>query len=442
MERTQGLEDVSTKLLRVAELARQRPQEVFTALAHHIDAELLRTAYARTRKDGAAGVDGQTAADYEENLENNLRSLLERFKSGSYFAPPVRRVHIPKRGGETRPIGLPTFEDKILQRAVVMVLNVIYEQDFLDCSFGFRPNRSAHQALQALWDALMGMGGGWVLEVDIRHFFDSVEHHHLRGILDQRVRDGVIRRSIDKWLKAGVMEEGGVTRPVSGTPQGGVISPLLANIYLHEVLDVWFEREVRPRLNGRAALIRYADDVAIAFEQEVDARRVLTVLPKRFGKYGLTLHPEKTRLLDFRRPSSDDDNRGSFELLGFTHFWGRSRKGSWVVQRKTSPGRFGRALKRIAEWCNVHRHLPVRDQQRDLVRKLNGHYAYFGITGNNRALERFVYEVRSVWRRWLDRRSNRARMTWARFNLLLQHYPLPTPRVVHSIYRRAASPNI
>jgi group II intron reverse transcriptase/maturase len=405
-------------------------------LAHHIDVEFLRVAYQQTRKDGAVGVDEQTAADYAANLEGNLQSLLDRFKSGTYYASPVRRVEIPKGDGTTRPLGIPTFEDKVLQRAVAMVLNAVYEQDFLGCSYGFRPGRSAHQALEALWHATMNVGGGWVLEIDIRHFFDSVGHGHLRAILDQRVRDGVIRRTIDKWLNAGVQHDGALRYPDGGTPQGGVISPLLANVYLHEVLDVWFEQEVCPRLDGSASLIRYADDATMVFAQEADARRVLAVLAKRFAKYGLTLHPEKTKLIDFRRPTGNGDGPGSFDVLGFTHFWGRSRKGNWMVQRKTSRSRFGRALHRVAEWCRRNRHRSVREQHKTLVVKVRGHYNYFGITGNSRALGRFWYEVKRVWKKWLDRRSGRKQMTWERFALLVGRYPLPWPRVVHSVYRR------
>ena len=330
---------------------------------------------------------------------------------------------------------VPTFEDKVLQRAVAMVLNAVYEQDFLSCSYGFRPGRSAHQALDALWRATMNVGGGWVIEVDIRHFFDSVGHGHLRTILDQRVRDGVIRRTIDKWLNAGVQHDGAIRYPDGGTPQGGVISPLLANVYLHEVLDVWFEQEVRPRLDGSASLIRYADDATMVFAREADARRVMTVLAKRFARYGLTLHPAKTKLIDFRKPTGNGGGPGSFDVLGFTHFWGRSRKGTWVVQRKTSRSRFGRGLHRVVEWCRRNRHRPVREQHKALVAKVRGHHNYFGITGNSRALGSFMYEAQRAWRKWLNRRSGRARMTWERFNLIVRRYPLPEPRVVHSIYR-------
>jgi RNA-directed DNA polymerase len=436
MQRTQTLDNVSTKLQRIAELARKAPTMAIRTLAHHIDVEFLHVAYQQTRKDGAVGVDEQTAADYAVNLEGNLQSLLDRFKLGTYYASPVRRVEIPKPDGSKRPLGIPTFEDKVLQRAVAMVLNAVYEQDFLDCSYGFRPGRSAHHALEALWHATMDVGGGWVLEIDIRHFFDSVGHGHLRAILDQRVRDGVIRRTIDKWLNAGVQHDGAIRYPDDGTPQGGVISPLLANVYLHEVLDVWFEREVRPRLDGSASLIRYADDATMVFAQEADARRVLSVLAKRFAKYGLTLHPEKTRLIDFRRPPGNGTGPGSFDVLGFTHFWGPARKGNWVVQRKTSRSRFGRALHRVAEWCRQNRHRSVREQHKMLVAKVRGHYNYFGITGNSRALGRFWYEVKRVWKKWLGRRSGREQMTWERFALLVGRYPLPWPRVVHSVYRR------
>jgi RNA-directed DNA polymerase len=448
MSATPSAGSVSTKQQRIAELASNAPQTALTTLAHHVDAEWLREAYRCVRKDGAVGVDGQTAADYENGLEANLESLLGRFKSGSYRAPPVRRVHIPKGDGRsTRPIGIPTLEDKILQRAVVMLLEPIYEHDFMDCSYGFRPGRSAHMALEALWKGLMSVAGGWVLEVDIRSFFDSVDHAQLRGILEQRVRDGVVRRAIDKWLKAGVSENGAVTHPELGTPQGGVISPLLANVYLHEVLDKWFAQQVRPRLDGEAVLVRYADDFVIAFAREQDARRVQDVLAKRFTKYGLTLHPDKTRLLDFRRPTrrrdSDDTGGGprprSFDLLGFTHFWGASRRGKMVVRRKTASTRLRRSVKRIAQWCRAHRHAPIRDQHRALSQKVRGHLAYFGITGNARSLSAFVRAIERVWRKWLDRRSDTG-MTWERFARLLRRLPLPPVRIVHSIYLNAANP--
>jgi len=437
---------VSTKQQRIAELAKQSPEMGFTSLAYHIDLRWLYEAYLRVRPDGAAGVDGQTIEDYTADLRVNLQTLLDRAKSGTYWAPPVRRVHIPKgTGGDTRPIGIPTFEDKVLQRAVVMVLEPVYEQDFLDCSYGFRPGRSAHQALEALWQQTMALGGGWIVEVDIRKFFDTLDHAQLREFLRQRVRDGVLLRLIGKWLNAGALEEGAVTFPEAGTPQGGVISPLLANVYLHYVLDVWFERDVKPLLKGKAFLIRYADDFVMGFACEGDARRVLEVLPKRFARYGLTLHPDKTRLVPFRRPPhrptrttvQGEAQPGTFDLLGFTHYWERSRTGIWVVKRKTASSRLSRALKKIAQWCRLNRHQPLAEQHQTLVQKLLGHYAYYGITGNFSGVHRFQLAVQHIWRKWLSRRRRRGFLSWSNFFRLLDRLVLPVAKVVHSVYRRA-----
>jgi group II intron reverse transcriptase/maturase len=432
---------VSTKQRRIAELARIHPEVSFTSLAHHMDLQWLNEAFQRARKDGAVGVDGQTAEDYEKELGKNLRNLLERAKSGTYFAPPVRRVHIPKgTGSETRPIGIPSFEDKLLQRAVQMVLEPLYEQEFYDCSYGFRPGRSAHDALQTLWDGLMRMGGGWIIDLDIRKFFDTLDHACLRDILKRRVNDGVLLRLIGKWLNAGILEDGELSYPARGTPQGGVISPMLSNIYLHEVLDKWFFNEVKPRLKGEAFLIRFADDEVLVFARKEDAERVMEVLPKRFGKYGLTVHPEKTRLIWFGKPeeregeTQDPPRWEKFTFLGFTHYWGRSRKGQWVVKRKTEAGRFTRALKKVAEWCRRNRHEPLKDQQRVLAQKLRGHYAYYGITGNGRSLSNFLYEVKRVWRKWLMRRTRGHYIRWERFIDILRRYPLPAAKVVHSCY--------
>lgn len=435
-----NLGSISTRLRRIARLAREDRERSFLSLAHLIDEHWLREAYSRTRKDGAAGIDGRTAKQYEENLGGNLRSLLDRFKSGLYRAPPVKRAHVPKgNGSETRAIGIPTFEDKVLQRAVAMVLEAIYEEDFLDCSFGFRPGRSAHDALRVLRKELSELGGGWVLEVDIRSFFDELDRDHLRSFLDRRVRDGVIRRAIGKWLQAGVMEEGRVHHPEAGTPQGGVISPLLANVYLHEVVDRWWEEEVQPRLRGRAALVRYADDLVIVFADEHDARRVAEVLPKRLARFGLRLHPEKTRRVRFRRPrwgsdGSGPEGPGTFVFLGFTHFWGKGgrQRGSWVVKRTTAASRFARSMNRMRERCRQCRHDPVVTQQRRLSRALQGHYGYYGITGNFHALDNFYRQVTREWRKWLDRRSGKRSMPWERVVRLLDAYPLPRPKIVHA----------
>lgn len=423
--------NVSTRLKRIAELARTLPGKPIRSLAHHIDLELMREAYRRTRKDGATGIDGVTATEYERRLEQNLTHLIDRFKSGTYKAPAVRRTYIEKADGGQRPLGIPTFEDKVLQRAVTTVLEAVYEQDFLPSSYGYRPNVGALHALRDLREQMMVGRGCWVLEADIRSFFDRMVHGHLRSFLDQRVRDGVIRRMIDKWLKAGVMEQGRVHFPEDGAPQGGVISPLLANIYLHEVLDVWVEREVRPRMRGWIRLIRYADDFVICFEREDDARRVAEVLPKRLAKYGLTLHPDKTRLFQYTEPKDDDDEPPSFTFLGFTHYWARSRTGSWVIKRKTNAKRLARKSHEIWVWCRKHRHEPVEWQRKRLASRLTGYYNYFGITCNYDALAQLYRNVRRAWHYWLSRRSQRAKILWTEFEQLMERFPLPRPRIVH-----------
>lgn len=437
--------DVLTKQQQIAELAAAKPGVGFTSLNHYLDMDWFKEAYRRLRSDSAPGVDGQTVEAYGKDLEKNLEELIERAKSGRYHAPPVRRVHIPKGDGkETRPIGIPTTEDKVLQRAVTMILEPIYEQEFKEFSFGFRPGRSAHQALEYLWQQCMDNQVKWILDVDIRSYFDTIGHAKLREIVGQRVQDGVVRRLIGKWLKAGVMEAGVLSYRQEGTPQGGVVSPILSNIYLHEVLDTWFDEEVKVRLKGRAFLIRYADDCVMGFEYEEDARRVYAVLPKRFEKYGLRLHPTKTRLIPFARPCRRQEHeqrkaeqeQGTFDFLGFTHYWGKTRKGGYAVKRKTAAKRLNRSLKAINQWLQRHMHLGVREQWQVLMQKLKGHFAYYGITGNGEALEQYREEVKRLWHKWLDRRTRRrGGMTWERFNQLLRrNFPFPPARVVHSIY--------
>lgn len=431
--------------------AQRSPKIAFTSLAHYIDLEWLIEAFHRTRKDGAAGIDDVTGKQYADNLNENLQNLLDRLKSGTYKAPPVKRKHIPKgTSGETRPIGIPTFEDKIVQRAVVMLLEPIYEHDFYDGSFGFRPKRSAHQALQEVWNATMEVAGGWVLEVDIRKFFDTIDHGQLQELVSQRIRDGVIRRLIGKWLNAGVMEDGNITYSDEGTPQGGVISPLLANIYLHYVLDEWFEQIVKPLMQGKCRLIRFADDFVIVFQKKYDADRVMKVISKRFEKCGLAVHPEKTKLIDFRAPyhyercreEKLNDNRNkcgkpeTFDLLGFTHYWDKTRKGNWAVTRKTMKSRLARSIQRIRQWCRENRHKPVREQWEKLKAKANGHYAYYGITGNIRSLKEFLWQTERQWKYWLNRRNRENNMTWEKFRLFKECYPLPSPKIVHSIFKQ------
>lgn len=424
-----------TKRHWIVELARKKPGEVLFSLHHVIDFEWMREAYWLTRKDGATGIDGATAKDYEANLEANLRGLRERIISGSYQAPPVRRTYIPKADGSQRPLGIPTFEDKVAQRAIAMVLEAVYEQDFLPCSYGFRPGRSAHQALRHLSGVITLRRQCWVLDVDIRKYFDTISHRELRAILDRRVTDGVIRRMIDKWLNAGVLEEGRLHFATAGTPQGGVISPILSNIFLHHVLDRWFAEEVRPRLSGGANLVRFADDFVMTFEAHRDAKRVLEVLGKRFGRFGLTLHPDKTRFIDFRPQRHGGTPAGcqatTFDFLGFTHTWVKSRKGKDVVRQTTTKSRLARALTAVADWCRRNRHRPMRDQHARLSTALTGHYAYYGITGNIWQLRRYRQQIAKVWHKWLERRTRGTRLTWASFNAFLARHPLPRARIVH-----------
>jgi RNA-directed DNA polymerase len=416
-------------------MARTHRDRAFASLHHVLDLDWMLEAYRTTRKDGATGIDGVAAAEYAEELEANLLDLLGRIKSGRYQAPPVRRSYIPKADGTQRPLGIPTFEDKVAQRAIVMLLEAIYEQDFLPCSYGFRPGRSAHDALHELRTALMTQGMRWVLDIDIKRYFDTIPHSQLRSFLDRRVADGVVRRMIDKWLKAGVLESGSLSRAIEGTPQGGVISPLLANIYLHYVLDEWVAAVVAPRLKGRYILARYADDLVMAFEDHLDAKRVFRALDRRLTRYGLTLHPEKSRFIDFRfrRPGGQRHPATSgttFDFLGFTHVWGRSRKGKDVVRQVTAKGRFARALAAVSEWCQRNRHQSIQHQHAHLSAMLRGHYGYYGVTGNGRRIRWYLHQVERIWKKWLSRRGRHGNFRWDRLRELLGRHPLPPARIM------------
>ena len=392
-------------------------------------------AYAWTRRDGAAGIDGVTAAEYEVGLWERLEKLVDLLKGGNYRAPPVKRVNIPKTGSgnEKRPIGIPTYEDKILQRAIVMVLEPILGREFYDFSYGFRPGKSAHHALKQLWKESMSMNGGYVIDMDISKYFDTIDHGLLREMLRRRVSDGVITRVIGKWLKAGVMDGDKRIYPEKGTPQGGVISPLLSNLYLHEVLDDWFVKTVKPRMKGKASMIRFADDAVIICELKEDAERIYKVLGSRFAKYGLTIHPEKTRLLDFSKPGNGQrKGKNSFAFLGFTHYWTKSRKGIWIVGRKTDSNRLKRAITAINVWCRANRFQPMREQWRMLKAKITGHYAYYGVSLNYRSISEFYRRVESVWLKWLNRRGHKGYRNWNSFLDYLKDWPLPKPRIIHS----------
>ncbi|MDH5727214.1 MAG: group II intron reverse transcriptase/maturase [Nitrospira sp.] len=436
---------VSTKLRELATQASDHPDRVFTNLAHHLDVEFLREAYRRTKKNSSPGVDGVTAQAYAEHLDENLRALHERMRSGQYQAPPVKRKWLDKPDGGRRPIGMPAFEDKIVQRAVAMLLEQIYEHDFHDFSYGFRRQRRPHDALQELREQCGQTNTHWIIDADVSGYFDAIDHSHLREFLKQRVNDGSIMRFIGKWLNAGVLDEGIHYHPETGSPQGGVISPILANIYLHYVLDVWFVDEVQPRLQGRAFIIRFADDFVIGCEYEEDARRIMAVLPKRFSRFGLTIHPEKSHLIAFGRPrvafsSRSNQNRqspgsgnGTFDFLGFTHYWARSRRGYWVIKRRTAGKRLRRTSHALWEWCRTNRHMPLPQQHKRLRQKLSGHYNYFGVRANYAQLAVILRQAERAWHYWLNRRRRHPDYNWEEFRHLLKTYPLPKPKIVHSI---------
>lgn len=431
--------DMSTGLRKVAERAKREPAARFNSLAHLIDEELLTRAFRRLRRDAAVGVDGISKEQYGQALESNLKDLHERLRTKRYRHQPIRRVHIPKeQGRKTRPIGISTIEDKVVQSALREVLEAVYEQDFLDCSHGFRPQRNAHGAVRALTRAVNWRKANWILEFDIQSFFDSVDRTQLLKMLQARVADGSMLRLIGKCLHVGVLDGEELSEPSEGTVQGSTLSPLLGNVYLHHVLDLWFTEEVMPRLHGRAMFVRYADDGIFGFEYEEDARRVMAVLGKRLARFGLTLHPEKTRLLDFRKPLPERKKGRSpttFDFLGFTWYWRTVRGGRWSVRCKTRRARLARAIRAVHVWCKEHRHLSVKEQHAALTRRVQGHINYFGVNGNTRSLRMFMHQVRRRWFRWLRRRSQRTRLTWAKFLELVKVYPLPTPRIVVSIWK-------
>lgn len=426
---------VSLKLYQLRAQAKQHPSRVFTTLHHLVDVKFLHEAYRRTRKDAAKGADGVTAEEYAVNLKSNLESLHQRFKEGSYVAPFVRRVWIEKEDNSQRPIGIPSFEDKILQRAVSMILSAIYEVDFYDFSYGFREKRSPHDALKSVRDGCYEAKVNTIIDADVSKFFDNMPHDRIREILRLRINDGKILQLIGKWLKAGVVEDGQISYPSCGSPQGGVISPLIANIFLHHVLDKWFVKEVQPRLKGRSFLVRFADDFILGCESQVDANKTMRVLYKRFEKYGLTIHPDKSKRVHFRWPSrfSKKSKTGTFDFLGFTHFWARSRNNHWVVKRQTMRKRQAKAMRVIYLYCQCNKHEPLSDQLKGLCVKLKGLYNYYGIRGNYRSLWMMYQYTRECWRKWLSRRSNTGEISWEKFEAFLKVWRLPQPTITKMV---------
>jgi RNA-directed DNA polymerase len=427
-----------TKYIRIAELAKEDRERKFFSIAHLLTPDALYEAFESLRKDASAGVDGVTYAGYEVEAWENIQKLHDRVKSGQYRAQPLRRVYIPKEDGRQRPISIPSLEDKILQKAAVDLLNAIYEQDFLGCSYGFRPGRGAQDALDEVGRVICRRPISYVLEADIRGYFDAIVRGLLIEMVEKRVIDGQLLRLIGKWINIGVIDDGRLLVTETGTGQGQIVSPLLANIYLHYVLDEWFEKVVKPRLKGEAYEIRYCDDFILCFQFREDAEKALDVLVKRFEKYGLTLHPEKTRLIEFGRyalTKSEKPGRpkpATFDFLGFTHICKRSRGGKFTVHVRTMRKRLKRSLQRIALWCREHRHDPVEDQQRSLNRKLRGHYEYYGRSTNSPRLSEFYQEVRRIWHKWLNRRTRGKPLPWDEYVHLLHRYPLLRPRITRS----------
>ena len=425
---------VSTKLARIAEQSKRDATWVFTTLAHLMDEDFLTEAFHQLRKDAAAGIDEMTVTEYAVNLGERIADLHRRLVAREYRAQPARRVWIPKGDGGQRPLAILVLEDKIVQRAVAMLLEAIYEPHFCEFSFGFRRQRSAHQALTYLRQQCLEHDINWIIDADIAKFFDTISWEQLRAILQKRVNDGAILRLIGMWLHVGVVEGDQVTNQEVGTPQGAPISPILANIFLHTVLDEWFQKEVRPRMNGNCFLVRFADDFVMGFSLKSDAERVYRVLPKRFERYGLRIHPEKSRMVQFSRPYwKQGKGPGSFAFLGFTHYWGKMLSGGWTIKRKTQGKRLSRFLSGIGDWCKENLHEPMAKQYGILSAKLRGHYQYYGVRGNFKMLE-VVYEgTRAKWKKWLSRRNSKDRMGWEKFAAQVEAiFDLPKPRIVHA----------
>jgi group II intron reverse transcriptase/maturase len=428
-------ETVYTKLQRIAEQAAKFPERVFTTLVHLIDEEFLKEAYRKTRKDAAPGIDGMTAKEYGINLDNKINDLLKRMKTGKYRATPVRKVSISKDDGGMRELGICQFEDKVVQKAVSMILSAIYEQDFYEMSYGFRPERSAHQGLSYLRSNCMRKNINWILDIDICGFFDNLDRKHLREIMKLRVNDGGIIRLIGKWFNAGILDGKNLRYTTKGAIQGGTVSPILSNIYLHTVLDKWYMEQIRLQLSSDSVAVRFADDVVFGCKTKVQAQWLLEQVKTRFAAYGLEVHPEKTKIVKFSDPERDVDdseNNGTFDFLGFTHYWAKSQKGYWVIKRKTSNKKLRKSLRNNWCWIKSNRHESVKWQHQKLCQKLRGYYQYYGIRCNYCSLYRVYREVKKAWRYWLNRRGGK-RINWTKFEEIWKIFPLPRPRIVHNI---------
>ena len=429
-----------TKLALILERARKEPKLQFTSLAHLLDADFLRGCYFELGRDRASGIDGVSWQEYGEQLEENLENLVARMKAKRYKPQPAKRVYIPKNDHEKRPLGLPSLEDKIVQKGIARILEAIYEADFLDCSYGFRPNRGCHQALNAVDKTIMTKPVKHVIEADIKGFFDNVSHTWMIEFLQVRINDPSFLLLIRRFLKAGYMDAGMFVTTERGTPQGGNLSPVLSNIFLHYMLDLWFEKKIKPQAKGSCYMVRYADDFACMVQYQDDARHIEPALRERFSQFGLELHSEKTRTISFGRYERENAQRqrrkaNTFDFLGFTHFCGESRRGKFIVGRRTSRKKFCQKYREMNDWLRkIRNHKKAKEWWPTLSAKLRGHYQYYGVSGNARMLNRFYHEALGLTYKWLNRRSQRKRFTWKGFNAYLKHYPLPKPRIAHNFY--------
>jgi len=425
------MKKMSTVELQIAERARKYKGEALHNLHHFIDAQFLQESYGKLNKKSAKGIDGKTWLDYGNEFPERRESLLGEFKSGRYKAPALRRVYIPKDKHSQRPIDISTTEDKVLQESVRRVIEPIYEEDFKPFSYGFRPGRSQHQAIDYMFRKVSFEKMHYIIDADLKNYFGSIDHGILREFLDQRVKDGVIRRMIDKWLKAGIMESGNISYLEHGTKQGSVISPMLSNICLHYVLDKWFSEQIQPLLKGKSFIVRFADDFILGFTDISDAERVMKVLPKRFAKYELTLHPEKTKMIDLNSKRGGSDR--SFDFLGFTHYLGESSKGYKVLKRKTSSKRLTRAIVNISKFIKLNRHMKLSELIASINVKLRGHYSYYGITFNSSGISCYFSQVRRALHKWINHRGGKRKWKWISFSLLVDKWnPLVKPLIKHS----------
>ncbi len=424
----------------IAKAAKMRPNEKFTSLAHLISEETIKQCHREMSTNKAAGVDELTKTQYEENLETNVTELIKRMKRQAYKPQPVRRVYIPKPGTDKkRPLGIPAYEDKLVQSALAKILNAIYEQDFLECSFGFRPKRSCHDALKVLNNIVNKRRINYVVDTDIKGFFDNVDHEWLMKFLGHRIADPNMLRIIARFLKAGIIDAGIEYDTPQGTPQGGVCSPILGNIYLHYALDLWFEKIVRRNCKGMSYMVRYADDTVFCFQHEEDAKKFYTQLIPRLAKFNLEIAEDKTRIISLGKDNDKDDasgsnNSNSFDFLGFTHYIGKDKNNKKRVQLKTSKKKYRSSLLKVKEWIKQNRTTPIKDFMKMLTIKLQGYIRYYGVTYNHNAVSNFLDEVKRLLYKWLNRRSQKKSFDWNKFNLFLRKYPIPRPKTYVTIY--------